>query len=66
MIRIENRCGGCAPSFPCLGSSCPSRNAEIAYCDECGEEIKGDAYEIDGEDLCEECRDKVINEKGEE
>jgi DNA-directed RNA polymerase subunit RPC12/RpoP len=38
-----------------MGSACPNRNVEVYYCDECGEEIEGEVYEVDGEDLCEHC-----------
>ena len=56
MIQYENHCCDCAaPGYPCLGSTCPHRNVAIHYCDSCGEEIEGDLYEVDGEELCEEC-----------
>ena len=55
MVRIENHCRGCAvPAYPCLGASCPYRNVEVHYCDKCGEELE-DIYDVDGEELCEEC-----------
>ena len=55
MIRIENHCCDCAvPGYPCIGSACPNRNVEVYYCDKCGEELE-DIYEVDGEELCEEC-----------
>jgi formylmethanofuran dehydrogenase subunit E len=37
-----------------LGASCPYRNVEVHYCDKCGEELE-DIYDVDGEELCEEC-----------
>lgn len=52
MVKIENRCVDCG--FPCLGSACPHRNVKVHYCDKCGEEID-EIFEVDGEDLCEEC-----------
>ena len=56
MVRYENRCCGCAvPGYPCLGSSCPNRNVPVYYCDKCGDEIDGDVYEVDSEELCEDC-----------
>ena len=56
MIVNENHCCDCAvPGYPCLGSSCPNRNVQVYYCDECGREIDGDVYEVDGEELCEDC-----------
>ena len=56
MVRYQNHCCGCAaPGYPCLGSSCPNRNVPVYYCDECDYEIEGDIYDVDGEELCEEC-----------
>ena len=55
MIRYENRCCDCAvPGYPCLGSSCPNRKVPVYYCDKCGDEID-EVYEVDSEELCEEC-----------
>ena len=54
-VKYEDHCCGCAtPSYPCLGSSCPNRNVPVYYCDNCGEEIE-EVYDVDGEELCEEC-----------
>lgn len=63
MVKIENRCCDCAaPGYPCLGSSCPNRHVEVYYCDKCGEELE-DVYEVEGEQLCEEClKDKFRKE----
>ena len=53
--RIENHCCDCAvPGYPCRGVSCPSRNVEVHCCDACGGELD-EIYEVDGEELCEEC-----------
>ena len=55
MIRIENHCCDCeVPGYPCRGNACPNRHVEVHYCDQCGEEID-EIYEVDGEELCEEC-----------
>lgn len=55
MIVRENRCCDCAvPGYPCRGAACPRRNAEVHYCDSCGEEID-EIYEVEAEELCEEC-----------
>ena len=55
MVRIENQCCHCAvPGYPCLGSSCPNLRVEVHYCDKCDNELE-DIYEVDGEELCEEC-----------
>lgn len=57
MVRIENHCCGCAtPGYPCLGDACVLRHVEVHYCDSCGEEIiEDEIYEVDGDELCEEC-----------
>lgn len=54
MVRIENDCVGCG-RLPCLGDSCPYSNVEHRYCDKCDEEIGKEYYDVDGEELCEEC-----------
>ena len=55
MIKYENHCCGCAaPGYPCIGRSCPNRHVEVHYCDHCDEEL-GEIYDVDGEELCEEC-----------
>lgn len=53
MIFYENRCVDCG--LPCLGSTCNLTNTPVYYCDNCGEEIDDDVYEIDGDHLCESC-----------
>ena len=55
-VKIVNECCDCAvPGYPCLGEACPRRNVEVYECDECGEEMpRSEAYEVDGEHLCEE------------
>ena len=52
MVKIENHCVDCG--LPCLGKACPNREVEVHYCDKCGEELE-DIFEVDGEELCEEC-----------
>ena len=55
MIKIENHCCDCAvPAYPCRGTSCPLRRVKVRYCDHCGEELD-EVYEVDDEELCEEC-----------
>lgn len=55
MKRIEDHCCDCAtPAYPCRGRSCPNRNVEVYYCDNCGEVIE-DIYEVDCDELCEDC-----------
>lgn len=56
MQVYEDECCDCAtPGYPCIGDSCPNRRVLHTYCDICGEDIEGDVYEDDGEDLCEDC-----------
>ena len=56
MLQYKNYCCDCAaPGYPCRGSSCPNLNVPIHYCDLCKYEIEGDIYDVDGEELCEEC-----------
>lgn len=56
MVKTENQCVGCPTEMGCMGSACPHRNVEVVYCDHCGDEIDRDeVYEVDGEDLCENC-----------
>lgn len=54
MIAYENECVGCPKEMGCLGSSCPNRNVEHLYCDSCGDDCEV-LYDVDGEQLCEEC-----------
>ena len=63
MLKVENRCCECAtPGYPCLGATCPNRNVEVYYCDECGEELE-EIYEVDGEELCEDCLKDMFRRK---
>ena len=56
MKKVVSMCCGCAnDSYPCRGDHCPNRNVPTYYCDKCGGEIEGDVYDVDGEDLCEDC-----------
>lgn len=62
MVRVENDCVDCG--LPCMGEACPLRRVEHRYCDKCDEEIGGEYYEVDGEELCEHClkeRFKVVD-----
>lgn len=58
MQRIENHCVDCG--LPCLGSSCPNRNVRVDYCDNC--ETNYAKYHVDGNDLCETCTEKYLQE----
>lgn len=61
MIQYEDECVGCPPPLWCMGSACPNRNVPHYYCDECGEETEH-LYEIDGEELCDICYEKRVDE----
>ena len=52
MIRYENQCVDCG--LPCF-SSCPYKNVEVHYCDHCDAEMYEEIYQVDGEELCEDC-----------
>ena len=55
-VTFENECVGCPPERGCLGDSCPNRRVEHFFCDKCDAEVSpGELYEVDGEDLCEDC-----------
>lgn len=54
-MQIENRCCDCDQErFPCMGD-CSKTHEEVYYCDRCNEEIDGDVYGDEDEDLCLEC-----------
>lgn len=56
MIVIEDHCVGCTDlGKPCIGPHCRNANVAVCYCDECGEKTGCEVYEVDGEDLCEDC-----------
>lgn len=62
MIKIENHCVSCG--LPCLGSSCPNRNVEVCYCDKCKTELShNEIYDVDGEELCEDCLKKIFSRR---
>ena len=66
MLRFENQCLGCEDlGMHCLGAACPRRRVEVHVCDRCGEEL-GDFYEVDGEELCEDCADIGLEDEEEE
>ena len=59
MREISNECVGCPPNMGCMGSSCPNRNVEHFYCDECKDEET--LYYYDGEELCINCIAKKLD-----
>ena len=52
MKRTESECVCCG--FPCRRNGCRNYRVTRFYCDRCGEEL-GKIYDVDGEELCEEC-----------
>ena len=63
MVKYENHCCSCATdSYPCLGSSCPNVNVEVYYCDRCKEQIE-EVYDVDGQEICEECLKKEFRKE---
>lgn len=58
MKKTENHCVDCG--LPCLGISCPHREVTVDYCDGGCENFA--EYRIDGEDLCEVCCLKRVQE----
>ena len=57
-IRYENHCCDCAvPGYPCRGNMCELRRVPVHYCDnpKCNNELGDEIYEVDGEELCEDC-----------
>ena len=64
MVKYENQCCGCAtPNYPCLGDSCSLVNVPIHYCEKCDCELD-DIYEVDGEELCEDCLKEMFKKGG--
>jgi hypothetical protein len=61
MVVYQNECVDCGLS--CLGASCPNRNVERYYCDECGE--SAEVNEICGMDLCDKCAEKYLDREAE-
>lgn len=65
MTKYENHCVGCPKDMGCMGSSCPHRNVKVTYCDCCGGEIDRDyIYNVNGEDLCEDCLKEMFKKGG--
>lgn len=63
MVRIEDHCCDCAvPGYPCEGNACPNKRVKVYYCDKCGEELD-EVYEVDGEELCEECLKRMFRKE---
>ena len=63
-----NECCGCAaPGYPCIGDSCGLRHAPRFRCDWCGVDdlTESEINDYEGEDLCDTCYDKVMEEEEE-
>jgi hypothetical protein len=46
-----------------MGDSCPNRNITVYYCDKCDPKCDWpleEVFEVDGDDLCEECLKKMF------
>jgi hypothetical protein len=67
MVVVEDQCCDCAaPGYPCRGSLCPNRHVEVHYCDHCGYEIEDEVHEVDGEEFCSGCYEKLFENETEE
>ncbi len=63
MIREENQCLGCRDIRGwCEGDSCKNRHYKVYICDKCGTEDVSELYEWEGQELCEECFDEVVDD----
>lgn len=60
MVKYENQCVGCET---CIGSSCKYKRVPVLYCDKCKFEIDETAYEVDGDDICEDCLHDMFRRK---
>lgn len=56
MIKYENLCVDCvSQGMHCKGAACPNNKpVPVHCCDKCGD-VLDDVYEVDGEELCEDC-----------
>lgn len=54
---IEDKCVDC--DLPCILNSCPYHKKEIYQCDYCNYEA---VYKYDGEDYCEECMERLLQD----
>lgn len=60
MVRHVNDCCNCSSDgYPCIGDSCPRRNALEVECDKCGH-LVDELWDYGGQELCEECLLKEI------
>ena len=60
MLKTVNGCVDC--DLPCIGSACPYRYEVVMYCDRCLEDVD-ELFEVDGEDLCEDCLKKEFRKE---
>ena len=60
MIVYEDRCVMCPPEMGCLGNDCPKLHVPVHQCDICRRYVAD--YQIDGEDYCETCAKKYIQD----
>ena len=60
-----DECVGCSGmGLPCLGSSCPNRNAVHWRCDGCGDEDVP-LYEFEDKELCMGCIEQSLTQVNE-
>lgn len=56
MIKYENLCVDCTTlGKTCRGAACPYHKlVPVHVCEKC-DDVLDDVYEVDGEELCEDC-----------
>lgn len=60
MIVYENDCCSCAvPGYPCTGKH---KHVPHLHCDRCDADVE-EVYDVDGEDICEECLLEMYEKK---
>lgn len=59
MVEYENNCVGCPPEIGCSRPFCKNWNVPVWKCDKC-KEPNVTLYEVDGEEVCEECALKML------
>lgn len=64
-IRVSDECVGCPTEKGCVGDSCPNRNVNHYFCDDCGDEHWADElYHYEDEMLCVHCLLKRFEKVG--
>ena len=53
MVKYEDYCVDCEW---CIGAACPyKKEIPVHYCDECGDRLDDEIYDVDDEELCDTC-----------